>query len=125
MAAKTAEECDALFEKYANAGQLDALVALYEDDAVLLPSPDQQAKGREAIREALGGLLEAKATMKLQVIKSFAAGRDMAILYNDWHAKMTGPDGDVVETGGEAIEIVRRQPDGTWKFVFDDPYGRG
>jgi len=22
-------------------------------------------------------------------------------------------------------EVVRRQPDGSWKFLYDDPYGRG
>jgi len=25
----------------------------------------------------------------------------------------------------KAMEIVRRQPDGTWRFVIDDPYARG
>ena len=26
---------------------------------------------------------------------------------------------------GRAIEIVRRQPDGTWKLIVGDPHGRG
>jgi hypothetical protein len=26
---------------------------------------------------------------------------------------------------GKAREIVRRQPDGSWRFVIDDPYGGG
>lgn len=125
MAAKTPEECDALFQEHINAGRLDALVDLYEADAVLIPSPGEVAAGRDAIRGALGTFIEAKPTMRLEVIKSFSAGKDMAILYNDWHGKFAGPDGETVETGGEAIEIVRRQADGSWRFVFDDPYGRG
>jgi uncharacterized protein (TIGR02246 family) len=124
MPAKTPEECDALFEKHINAGDLDALTDLYEADAVLIPAPGETASGREAIRAALGAFIEAKPKMKLSVIKSFSAGKDVAVLYNDWHGRFAGPDGEM-ETGGEAIEIVRRQADGTWRFVFDDPYGRG
>ncbi len=26
---------------------------------------------------------------------------------------------------GKAIEVVRRQADGTWRFAIDDPYARG
>lgn len=56
MPAKTPEECDALFEKYVNAGDLDSLVDLYEPGATLVSAPGQMAVGRDAIREALGGL---------------------------------------------------------------------
>jgi len=47
------------------------------------------------------------------------------VLYNDWTGTMKGPDGAPVKMAGKAIEIVRRQPDGTWRFVVDDPFARG
>jgi ketosteroid isomerase-like protein len=26
---------------------------------------------------------------------------------------------------GKAMEIVRQQPDGSWRFIIDDPYAGG
>ena len=47
------------------------------------------------------------------------------MLYNDWRMTVTGPDGNAAESSGKAIEIVRRQADGSWKYVVDDPNARG
>jgi uncharacterized protein (TIGR02246 family) len=125
MAARTPEECDALFERYLNAGELDALVALYEPGATLVPNPDERAVGQAAIREALAPLIAAKAQMRLRVGHVLYAGDDLAMLYDDWSGHLTDPDGARVAIAGQAIEVVRRQPDGTWRFAIDDPYARG
>ena len=37
---RSAEECDALFERHMNTGDLDALVALYEPNATLVGAAD-------------------------------------------------------------------------------------
>jgi len=125
MAAKTPEECDALFERYLNAGDLDALIDLYEPTATLVPSPGETAIGHEAIRDSLGGLVAAKAVMHLSVGQILHAGDDLALLYGDWTGHFTDPDGARVEIAGQSVEVVRRQADGTWRFALDDPYGRG
>src|SRR5215475_14330049 len=125
MAAKTPEECDALFERHLNAGDLDALVDLYEPTATLVPSPGETAVGHEAIRDSLGGFVAAKASLRLQVGQVLHAGDDLALLYSDWSGHFIDPDGARVEIAGQSVEVVRRQPDGTWRFALDDPYGRG
>ena len=81
--------------------------------------------GQAAIREALAPMIAAKARITMRVVRVERAGDDLAALYNDWTASATAPDGTTVEMTGKAIEIVRRQPDGTWRFAIDDPYGRG
>jgi uncharacterized protein (TIGR02246 family) len=125
MTARTPEECDALFERHLNAGDLDALVALYEPGATLVPSPGAMAVGHAAIREALAGFVAAKAQLRLNVGHVLRSGDDLAVLYDDWSGHFTDPDGERVEIAGQAIEVVRRQPDGGWRFALDDPYGRG
>jgi ketosteroid isomerase-like protein len=47
------------------------------------------------------------------------------MVYNDWRMSARRPDGQLVEASGKAIEVVRRQPDGTWRFILDDPFARG
>jgi ketosteroid isomerase-like protein len=47
------------------------------------------------------------------------------MVYNDWRMTLTGPDGKAQQSSGKAIEVVRRQADGSWKYVVDDPNARG
>jgi uncharacterized protein (TIGR02246 family) len=124
MPAKTAEEVDALFEKGINAGDVESVVALYEPNGVLIPAPGEPATGTDAIRAAITSLVSLKPQLKLVVTNVVTAG-DVAAVYNDWSGTITGPDGSQTEISGKAIEICRRQPDGTWLFVIDDPYARG
>jgi ketosteroid isomerase-like protein len=35
------------------------------------------------------------------------------------------PDGTLSETAGKALEVVRHQPDGSWRVAIDDPFARG
>jgi uncharacterized protein (TIGR02246 family) len=125
MAPRTPEECDASFERHVNAGDLDALVALYEPNATLFAAPDQPAVGHAAIREALAPLIAAKARITMRVVRVARAGDDLAVLYNDWTGSLTAPEGTVADMAGKAIEVVRRQADGTWRFAVDDAYARG
>ena len=57
MTARTPEDVDRLFAEALNAGNLDALVVLYEPDASLTPSPGTRVTGAKAIREALAGFV--------------------------------------------------------------------
>jgi uncharacterized protein (TIGR02246 family) len=120
MPARTPEEVDALFEKAMNAGDLEGLVALYEPEGTLVTGPDQEAKGTEEIRAALKGFLDPPPQIDLRVERTVPAGDALAACYGVWTMKAGGQ-----ELTGKSFEIVRRQPDGTWLFVIDDPWGRG
>jgi uncharacterized protein (TIGR02246 family) len=120
MSARTPEDCDRLFADYVNAGNLDGVIALYEPGASLVQQDGSPAVGKPAIREALGGMLAANARLRMNVTRTVRAGDDLVVLYNDWTMSAGGN-----EMQGKAIEVVRRQPDGTWLFAIDDPFARG
>jgi uncharacterized protein (TIGR02246 family) len=124
MPAQKPEEVDALFEKYVNESNLDALVDLYEPEATLCIPPGQTSVGTEAIRTALKTMSDIGFRVKCNVTHAFTAG-DIAATYNDWTGTAKRPDGNEMSFSGKAIEICHRQPDGTWKFAIDDPYARG
>jgi len=67
----------------------------------------------------LYGLIQSKARLHRNVVKTVVAG-GVAVLYTDW--QITTPDG---EEHSRAIEVLRRQPDGTWLLVIGDPNSRG
>lgn len=124
MAARTPEDCDRLFGEYTNAGNLDGLVALYEAHATFVPQQGEPVSGKEAIRAALAELVALKPRIKMNVVKVAKSGADLAVLYNDWSMTASGPDGNPMSMTGKALEVVRRQPDGTWLFAVDDPFAR-
>src|SRR5262245_55525736 len=122
--AGTPEDCDRLFGERLNAGDLDGLVALYEPNATLVRDDGSQATGTEAIRAELAKLLEMHPHITMNVLRVRKGGGDIAVLDDDWHA--TGKlNGKKVDVAGHASEVVRRQKDGTWRFVIDDPDARG
>jgi uncharacterized protein (TIGR02246 family) len=122
MAARKPEEAHQLFAAAFSAGDLEALVALYEPGASLVPQPGQVVTGRDGIRQALQGFLALKPKISVET-KSVVQSGDLALLRSKWSLTGTGPDGTPMQMSGNGIEIVRRQPDGTWRFIIDHPFG--
>jgi uncharacterized protein (TIGR02246 family) len=122
MPARTPEELDVLFAKAINAGDIEAVVKLYEPGACLMPEPGQVVSGAKAVREALAGFLAMKPRITLEV-KKLAEAAGIAFTTSKWVLEGTGPDGKPLKIEGQSAEIARQQPDGTWLFVIDNPYG--
>jgi uncharacterized protein (TIGR02246 family) len=124
MSARNPEDLDRLFAQALNAGDLDALTALYEPQAALTPMPDKLVNGTAAIREALAGFLAAKPKITLTPRMVAQAG-DIAVVTAKWELAMTGEDGKPANATGQSVEVARRQPDGRWLFAIDLPFGVG
>ena len=124
MRARHPKQLDELFARALNAGDLEALLALYEPKASFTPQPGQPVTGTAAIREALAGFLSLKPVISIDTTLLGEAD-DIALMTSRWRLTGTGPDGSPVELAGNSIEVARWQPDGSWLFVVDRPYGLG
>ena len=122
MPATRPEQCDLMMCAAINAGNLDEAVALYEPNAALIPEVGKTVTGTAAIREALAGMIAMNADITVEVPLVVESG-DTALLHSQYVFKGTGPDGSPVNMEGKGVEIVRRQADGTWKFIIDNPFG--
>ncbi|HEX2086830.1 MAG TPA: SgcJ/EcaC family oxidoreductase [Solirubrobacteraceae bacterium] len=112
---------DALAQRLAD-GDLDGALALYEPEATFAPQPGAQVSGLDAIREALAQFIALRPSLSGEVEKVLEAG-DVALVTNRWSLRGTGPDGAPLEMGGVSADVMRRQPDGTWRILVDDPWG--
>ena len=122
MPAKSPKEAHGLFVEYFNEGDLEKIISLYEPNAtlVMMGGPVQ---GHDAIRKAMGMFLSFKGHMELHVDKIFQTD-DVALLFSSWTLTGTDPeDGSPRVTSGQTSDVVRRQPDGSWLFVIDNPEG--
>lgn len=108
------------FGAYVNEQNLDALVALYEPDALFIPAPGVVHAGHAAIRGALGQLLSLRPVMETNVREVHEVA-DTALVVVDWELRGTAPDGSAVTQGGKSADVLRRQADGTWRVTIDHP----
>lgn len=112
---------DSAFMAAANAGDADGIAAVYADDAVLMAPNLPPQKGHEAIKSFWGGFLDAY-SVRFEVASDTIEGRgDLA--YNQGHYRFTavpkakGVPG--VADEGKFLEILRKQPDGSWRYIVD------
>jgi ketosteroid isomerase-like protein len=78
--------------------------------------------GLEGLREALGGFLGMSPELSVNAEKTLLSG-DMALVIGNWTLKGRDPDGNEIDARGRYADVIRRQPDGNWLFVIDNPNG--
>jgi uncharacterized protein (TIGR02246 family) len=122
MPANTPEQAHELFVTCFNSGDIDAIISLYEPNATLVQFPGPAVQGHEAIREAMRGFLSIKGHMKLTIDRVLRTD-DVALLFSSWTLRGIGLDGNPILSSGQTSDVVRRQADGTWLFVIDNPHG--
>ena len=97
-----------------NAGDADAIAALYAEDARLLPPNYEATIGRDAVKEMFGAMIESGLTIELKVMETQSAG-DVA--YNVGAYKLLA--GDEVVDRGKYVETWRRGNDDVWLMTND------
>ena len=102
-----------VFARTFNERDLEGLVRLYTDDAVLVPDGVSEVRGA-GIRQALEGFLALPGPMKI-TMKRAVIGLEHAVLVNEWSL----PNG----MSGTTNEVLVRTGDGGWRFTIDAPFG--
>lgn len=102
------------WEAALNAGDLDALAALYTADALLMPPNEPAQRGQEAVRTMFDGMIAAGLTLELTTLDARESG-DTG--YNVGVYTMRAADGTRIDTGKFA-EIWKRS-NGSWQIASD------
>jgi ketosteroid isomerase-like protein len=105
-----------------NSGSLESLLPLYESEAAFASEPGSLAHGAPGISEALTGFISMKGKLDLDVTRVLEVD-DLALVTGVWTFNGTGPDGEPVRLAAKNADVLRRQGDGTWRFVIDNPWG--
>ena len=86
-------------------------------------SSGRVARGIEELREAYRITFANKPIIKVDIGKIIPAGEDLALIIGSWRSTAETSAGETKVWSGTYTDIVRRQSDGTWKLVLDNPNG--
>lgn len=103
-------------------GKIEEVLAAYERGASLVVQPGKTASGPE-LREALNGFIAMKPKFHMSEHEVIESG-DIALHVSPWTMDAVDPaTGSPVKQGGLSLAVFRRQRDGNWLMVIDNPWG--
>jgi uncharacterized protein (TIGR02246 family) len=125
MPAQRPEDVHALLAAALNSGDIDAFVEVYEQDAAhIVPPTGERVSGRDALRVALGPIFARHPSARIEVVGKLQSD-GLALTHGHWKLALTGPDGNREDLEGHGTIVSRRQSDGSWRIVLDDPITPG
>jgi ketosteroid isomerase-like protein len=105
-----------------NKGNMDFLMTSYEKNVCFASKPGQVVIDKESIRRAFQGFIDTGGKLEAKAKRVLHAG-DLALLITEWSIKGTEPDGKPINLTGRGTIVLRRQSDGTWLMVIENPWG--
>lgn len=112
-----------LFAERAANGDVDGLLALYEPEAVFEPQLGTVLRGSDRIGAALTGFAAMRPKIEYSGEADCVIVDDIAIVANTWSVIGDLPDGGTHREAGLSADVLRRQPDGSWLILIDQPRG--
>jgi ketosteroid isomerase-like protein len=105
-----------------NAGDLRALMSLYDPKAVFVIKPGRVTKGPAELHGALQHLIALRGHLSVNP-RTFLATDELVLVLGTF--TLSGRRGDSMpfERMSRFADVLRRQPDGRWLIAIDNPYG--
>ena len=104
------------------AGDMESILATFEPNGVLMGQPGMPAKGTSALREAFKQFIAINPEITLTNPEVIQAD-DIALHSSTWKMSGKTPDGHPFEQSGFSVVVLRKQLDGRWLMVIDNPFG--
>jgi uncharacterized protein (TIGR02246 family) len=113
-----AQDAHAALAAAFNTGDIATVMNMYDNTGVIVPEPGKHVSGKEQFEEAVRAILAIKGKMEIRTVYCIQTG-NVAVGRSEWNIT----DGDEVKVSAKGIEVMKQQPDGTWKIVIDHAFG--
>ena len=120
MIVSSPERAVDMLDKAFNEGDLETVLRLYEDAAVVVTEPGKLARGKEELRRFFEEVMASRP--RARQLKTHVVEADgIALFLSRWtlasHNSMEAPKRFVATT------VFRKQPNGEWKVLIDNSLG--
>lgn len=116
------EKMNQCFADAYNSGDVNRINSLFEKDAKIVRYNGDIISGFEKMNEEHLGLLKLGGKMT-SINKYCIEIEDIAMLRADWKIETKNEKGEDMIIEGASSEIIRKQKDGTWLYIIDNPFG--
>lgn len=102
---------------------IEGVLATYEDNAIVMFEPQKPVQGKETLRAVFTQFVSMNPQYTFSGHEVYVSG-DIATHTAPW--KMVGqlPDGTKIEQSGLSVAVLRKQADGNWLMIQDNPHGQ-
>ena len=101
-----------------NTGDVQTVLDMYDFNGIIVPEPNKAVSGRAEFEEAIKAILAIKGKMEIKTVYCLETN-GLAVGRSEWNIT----DGDEVKISSKGIELMKQQPDGTWKILIDHAFG--
>jgi ketosteroid isomerase-like protein len=122
MIATSPEYAVELLDRAFAQGDLGAVLSFYEEAAVVITEPGNAARGPEELTSFFVRAMQSGASakqLKTQVIEADG----VALFLSRWTLHVKDAPAGVAARTFTATTVFRKQPDGGWKILIDNPFG--
>ncbi len=101
-----------------NTGDVQTVLDMYDFNGIIVPEPNKAVSGRAEFEEAIKAILAIKGKMEIKTVYCLETN-GLAVGRSEWNIT----DGNEVKISSKGIELMKQQPDGTWKILIDHAFG--
>lgn len=102
---------------------IEGVMASYEANATVVFEPEQAESDAVQIREMFLRTFSVNPQFTFTGHEVFITG-EIATHITPWHMTGTAPDGSKIEQSGLSVAILRKQKDGSWLMILDNPHAQ-
>lgn len=112
------DQMTSAFEK----NDIDAVMNAYEPVAAVVFQPGEPITDEQQLRQMFSGMAAANPAFTYSGHEVVVSG-DTALHIAPWQMVAHTPDGQEIKQSGLSVAVLRRQSNGSWKMVIDNPHG--
>jgi ketosteroid isomerase-like protein len=105
-----------------NKGNTDFLMTFYENEACFALRPGEIDNDPGSIRRSFQSFIDMGAKLQVKE-KRVLYSSDLALMITDWTLVGADHTGKSINLAGSGAIVFRKQPDGNWLIVIENPWG--
>jgi len=110
------------FQNCVRNGDVENAIDCFDDQAIYVTGIGTFVTGKENIRKAIEQVCALKPDLQAQRSTRFTVD-NITSWVDEWTLKAILPDGTKLDLKGTSSDILKKQTNGNWVYLVDNPYG--